>query len=232
MDPYLEEFWGDVHTRVVLHACDQFQGQLPSGLRARVQERVFVDNPDVDERGVWPVGDEPVTETFIEIIDIASGRQVVAVIEILSPANKRPGAGQDLYLKKLRELNAGRMSLVEIDLLRTGQFVLSVQPRRIHLSHRTPYRVVVRRRWTPWQAELYPVALRERLPAIRVPLRETDADMSLDLQAVLERCYDNGAYQDDIDYEGQANPPLEGDEAAWADVLLREKGRRRKRKES
>lgn len=72
--------------------------------------------------------DEPVTETLIEIIDIGSGRRVVTVIEILSPANKRPGAGQELYLKKQRELIEGQVRLVEIDLLRSGQSVLSVEP--------------------------------------------------------------------------------------------------------
>jgi hypothetical protein len=63
---------------------------------------------------------------------------------------------------------------------------------------------------------------------IRVPLRQTDADVSLDLQALLERCYDNGGYQNDLDYEAQPDPPLESDDAAWADSLLREKGLRRR----
>jgi hypothetical protein len=259
MDPYLEPFWGDVHARMVIYACDQLQSLLPSGLRARVQERVFVDNPQVSERDVYPdvrvvergrgptaatatlagvsvaqplivqVADEPVTETFIEIIDVGSGRHVVTVIEVLSPANKRPGAGQELYLKKQGELIAGRVSLVEIDLLRAGQSVLSIQPRHIPRMHRgTPYRVVVRRGWLPLQAELYAVTLRERLPAIRVPLRETDTDVPLDLQPVLDRCYDNGGYQDDLDYEAEPNPPLHAEDGAWADGLLREKGHRRR----
>ena len=40
MDPYLEAHWGDIHQRIVLYAADQLQGQLPSDLRARVEERV------------------------------------------------------------------------------------------------------------------------------------------------------------------------------------------------
>jgi hypothetical protein len=257
MDPYLESFWGDVHARLIVYACDQLQGLLPPNLRARVEERDFVDSPQSGERDVYPdvrvverghgrasapatltglnlaqplilsLADEPVTETFIEIIDIGSGRRVVTVMEILSPANKRPGAGQDLYLKKQRELLDGQVSLVEIDLLRAGQSVLSVEARRIPRTHRTPYRVVVRRGWLPLQAEVYALPLRERLPAIRVPLRETDADVPLDLQPLLDRCYDNGGYQDDLDYEAEPDPPLEGDDAAWVDAHLREKGHRR-----
>jgi hypothetical protein len=258
MDPYLEPFWGDIHARLVIYACDQLQPLLPRNLRARVEERVFVDSPQENERDVYPdirvvergrgsggvsaslagvvvaqplilhVEDDPVTETFIEIIDIGSGRQVVTVIEVLSPSNKRPGAGQDLYLKKQRELLGGCVSLVEIDLLRAGQSVLSVRPRRIPRSHRTPYRVVVRRGWLPLQAELYAVPLQERLPGLRVPLRQTDTDVPLDLQPLLDRCYDHGGYQDDLDYESEPDPPLSPEDAAWADALLREKGRRRR----
>jgi hypothetical protein len=258
MDPYLEQFWGDVHARLVLYACDQIQGLLPRDLRARVQERVFVDFPALLERDVYPdirvvergrgqtagtatlagvnvaqplildLNGEPVTETFIEIIDIGSGRQVVTVIEVLSPANKRPGAGQDKYLQKQSELIGGKVSLVEIDLLRAGQSVLSIDLSRIRPSYRTPYHVVVRRGWTPFKAELYAVPLRERLPAIRVPLREKDSDVPLDLQAVLDRSYDNGAYQDDLDYEVEPNPALGDDDATWADTLLRQQGLRRR----
>jgi hypothetical protein len=253
MDPYLEPFWGDVHARLVLYACDQLQGLLPCDLRARVQERVFLDFPQEGERNVYPdvvvergrgpvaaatrpgrvavaqplivsLEDEPVTETFIEIIDVGSGRHVVTVIEVLSPANKRPGAGQDQYRKKQGEVLAEQVSLVEIDLLRAGQWVLSVDSRRIRHPYRTPYRVVVRRGWKPMRAEVYAVPLRERLPAIAVPLREADADVPLDLQALLERCYDNGGYADDLDYETEPEPALSPDDAAWADGLLREQG--------
>jgi hypothetical protein len=259
MDPYLEPFWGDVHSRLVLYACDQLQGLLPRDLRARVQERVFIDNPPVGERDVYPdirvvergrgpaavatprgevavaqplivhLDNEPVTETFIEIIDIGSGRRVVTVIEVLSPTNKRPGPGQDLYLKKQAEVIEGRVSLVEIDLLRAGKPVLAVTPGHLGRLQATPYRVVVRRGWKPAQAELYPLPLRARLPAIRIPLRETDSDVPLDLQAILDRGYDYGGYQDDLDYEAEPDPPLEAEDAVWADALLREKGLRRRR---
>jgi hypothetical protein len=257
MDPYLEPFWGDVRAGLVVYASDQLQSQLPRDLRARIQERVFVDAPQEGERDVYPdvrvvergretgpratvlglrpaqplivqLGDEPVTETFIEIIDIGSGRRVVTVIEVLSPANKRPGTGRDLYRKKQGELLEGQVSLVEIDLLRAGQYVLSVPPRKIPPAYRTPYRVVVRRGWKPLEAELYAVPLGERLPTIQVPMRETDSDIALPLQTLLDRAYDNGGYENDIDYEVEADPPLEGEAASWVDALLRGKGLRKR----
>src|SRR5687767_15106654 len=44
MDPWMEESWGGVHTRLVTYACDQLQGQLGGGLVARLEERVYVES--------------------------------------------------------------------------------------------------------------------------------------------------------------------------------------------
>lgn len=93
-------------------------------------------------------------------------------------------------------------------------------------SHWTPYQVCVRRGWELTAAAIYPVPLRERLPIIKIPLRETDADVLLDLQALLDECYRKGHYGDDLDYRTEPEPPLEAADAAWAAELLRGQGRR------
>ena len=54
MDPYLEAHWGDVHQRLVIYAADELQAHLPSDLRARVEERVFVHFEDELRRVVVP----------------------------------------------------------------------------------------------------------------------------------------------------------------------------------
>lgn len=46
MDPFLEDYWGDVHTRLTLYASNQLQPQLPAGLRARVEEQVGLEIED------------------------------------------------------------------------------------------------------------------------------------------------------------------------------------------
>ena len=168
---------------------------------------------------------EPTTEGFIEIIDISSGSRVVTVIELLSYSNKLPGEGQALYRKKQRECREGGVSLVEIDLLRSGQRVLAVPVGLIPPSHRTTYLVCVTRAWKPCHYEVYPVPLREPLPAIQVPLRETDTDAPLNLQVLIDRCYQNGRY-DDTDYQADLQPPLAPEDAAWANELLTAKGLR------
>ena len=168
---------------------------------------------------------ESETQGFLEIIDSRSERRVVTVLEVLSPSNKYAGTGRELYRQKQRDLAEGSVSLVEINLLRAGPHVLQVPLARYPLAYRTPYKVCVHRGWKAG-AEIYRVPLRERLPAIRVPLRETDADVPLDLQALIAQVYRHGRY-DDIDYAVPPAPPLDADDAAWADELLRAAGKRR-----
>jgi Protein of unknown function (DUF4058) len=168
---------------------------------------------------------EPVTEGYVEIIDVKSGHRVVTTIELLSTANKRPGEGRRLYLKKRKDQQAAGVSLVEIDLLRRGKSVLIVGKEQLPLSVRTAYQVCVWRGSRPHLVEVYGVPLRERLPVISIPLRPADADVPLDLQTILEQCYRNGRY-DDIDYKAEPDPSLKTADAKWADAILRELGRR------
>ncbi len=83
----------------------------------------------------------------------------------------------------------------------------------------------MRRGWKPLEIDYYAIPLRERLPAIAIPLRRDDRDVPLDLQALLDQCYEAAAY-DDIDYREDPEPPLKADDAHWADELLRGQGLR------
>src|SRR5262249_32794016 len=117
--------------------------------------------------------DEPITQGFIEIIDLATGRRVVTVIEVVSHSNKKPGPGRTLYERKQQECRGGGVNLVEIDLLRDGPWVLMIPEFLVPDSHRTPYHVCVYRPRDEEFGDIYRVPLRERLPVIKVPLRET-----------------------------------------------------------
>ncbi len=259
MDPYLERHWGDIHHRLITYASDRLREVLPSDLRARIEERVFVETPEagsrplvLDLRGLQArpqktkkpavangpamaeplvlLLDDPVTEGYIEIRDASGGMRVVTVIEVLSPSNKVPGEGKDKYLQKQQELLKGGVSFVEIDLVRSGKRLLPIPWERLPLDYRTPYQVSVRRGWNLAAVEVYRVPLTERLPVIKIPLRQTDADIPLDLQSLIEQCYRNGDYEQDIDYRADPEPALEGEDARWADRLLRQAGLRGRRK--
>ena len=59
-------------------------------------------------------------EPFVEIYTRSDdGKRLVTSIEVLSLSNKTPGEqGRELYLRKQKEILAGKAHLVEIDLLR------------------------------------------------------------------------------------------------------------------
>lgn len=255
MDPYLETRWGDVHQRLITYSADQLGPKLPADLRARVEERVFVETeaeqirrivPDVHvtqyhvsqaatpalhdtggvavaEPMVFLLEDEAVTESYIEIRERGGGK-VITVIEFLSPANKAGGEGQKLYLQKQREILHSDTNLVEIDLVRSGQRVIAFPEHRIPSQHRGDYLVCVRCARSERARELYALLLRERLPAIAIPLRQSDRPVLLDLQALLDQCYHNGRY-DDIDYSEPPIPPFSAEQAAWAQALLKTSGK-------
>ena len=65
----------------------------------------------------------------------------------------------------------------------------------------------------------WPIALRERLPVVHVPLAAPDPDADLDLQSVLDRAYDAARFGTYI-YSETPEPPLSPDHAAWVATFL------------
>ena len=168
---------------------------------------------------------DPLTERYITVIEANTGK-LVTVLEFLSPTNKRPGEAMEDYRQKRRELRGAGVNLVEVDLVRQGSWTDLLAPYVAPSKYHTAYRVTVRRIDRPNQVLLYPVSLRQRLPAIPVPLRPADADVPLDLQVTLDLAYRNGRYDRTVDYTQPCEPPIQGSDAAWADELLRAAGRR------
>ena len=70
----------------------------------------------------------------------------------------------------------------------------------------------------PSTASVWPVGLREPLPEIPIPLAGDDPDVWLDLKPILDAVYDGGAYRYRL-YDSPPDPPLLGDDAAWATAL-------------
>jgi hypothetical protein len=166
----------------------------------RVDDHIFVHEiPEVDVT----------REAYLEIRDRHT-REVVTVVELLSPSNKRRGgADRAQYLAKRRQIFNSQTHLVEIDLLRGGG------PMPGEERPACSYSVVVSRVEERPQAGLWPIGLRGRLPVIPLPLRDPHPDATLDLQELLNRIYDNHECKYDI-YDGPRPPQLGAEEAAWA----------------
>jgi len=169
--------------------------------------------------------EEEVHQGYVEIIDPKYESDVITAIEILSPSNKAPGPGRDEYVRKQGEFLAARVNLVELDLVRSGVCVLAL-PGKLPPAKQTPCLICVRRGMEALTAEVYSLPLRAPLPVIAIPLRESDRDIPFDVQALLDRVYDAGQLRRLIDYTKDPEPPLDPDDAQWADALLRSQGLR------
>src|SRR5438445_7084177 len=119
---------------------------------------------------------------------------MLTVIKFLSTEKKAGGEGQKAYLQKQQELLRSDTNIVEIDLVRSGQRVIAFPEHRIPAQHRRDCLVCIRCAWSERARELFVLPLRERLPGIPIPLRQSDRPVVLDLQALIDRCYHNGRY--------------------------------------
>jgi hypothetical protein len=163
---------------------------------------------------------ERTTEGYVEIREANADQRLITVIEILSPSNKSAPKGRELYRQKQDELLDAGVNLVEIDLLRGGDWAMSVPEEDVPMDYRNIYGACVRRSWSLHKAELYRFSLRQALPSIKIPLRQTDKDVALDLQSLVDQCYANGRY-DSIDYSVDLDPPFDQANAAWIKDLLK-----------
>lgn len=162
-----------------------------------------------------------VHESRLEIVDRAR-REVITVIEILSPANKVAGSrGREKYAAKRSELMSSPNHLVEIDLLRAGEpFVTRA------ILPPCEYAVHVSAKGRRPKGEVWPIRLNQRLPVIPIPLKPEDGSVGLDLQKLLTTAYERAGYDLDVDYRSDPKPPLPPEWAEWADKLLRQRGLR------
>jgi hypothetical protein len=161
---------------------------------------------------VWLPAQDFENVPFLEVRD-RLGRELITVIELLSPWNKRPGDDRQQYPAKRRELLHSPAHLVEIDLLR-GWSPMPQEGRP-----ECDYSVMISRAEKRRAADFWPIRLRDPLPVIPIPLRPPDAPARVDLQEALHRAYDGPGYQHFI-YRGEPEPSLSPSDAAWPRQLI------------
>lgn len=150
-----------------------------------------------------------------EVRDAGTG-EVITLMELLSPGNKRPGKGRRTYLQKRRAVLGSRTHLVEIDLLRAGQ--------PMPISGGTvagDYRILVSRGDERPRAVLYAFGLEVAIPPVTVPLRPPDAGPRLEVGSILQEVYERAAYELRVDYGKEPVPPLPPERQAWLGDILR-----------
>lgn len=157
-----------------------------------------------------------IREGFVEVLRLPE-RKLVTSVEVLSPWNKF-GEGIGEYRHKRRSLVREGVHVVEIDLLRRG--------RRTELAAPLPaghYFAFVFRADRRPDVDVYAWDLRHALPMIPVPLQSPDADVKLELSAVVSTAYARGQYGRKLPYGGAPPGPLTPAEAMWANEVARKR---------
>ena len=241
MDPYLEhpDLWRDVHHGLIAAPRDDLAPRLRPRYRVKVEVRVYAAMPDklgfigVPDAGIIQVNEpalayrtptrpiavellvpDVIEEGYLEVQEVRSG-EVITVIEILSPANKRPGERRRFYENKRGLVLTSATNLVEIDLLRAHQpMPVSGNGQSTH------YRILVSRAHTRPQADLYGFDVQEPIPAFPLPLQPGEAEPVVDPNRILHDLYDRAGYDLSIDYRREPAPPFVEENAVWVENLL------------
>ena len=141
--------------------------------------------------------------------------RLVAVIELLSPINKKAGKEREAYLEKRAAYLNSNTHLIEIDLLRRFP--------RMPLQGTLPksdYLVVVSNAYERPSCDVWPIQLREPLPVLPIPLIRPDDPVPLDIAQALRTAYQRARYDLRINYHSPPTPRLDKKDVAWAHALI------------
>jgi Protein of unknown function (DUF4058) len=148
-------------------------------------------------------------------------RELVTVVELLSPSNKEP-PGERLYLEKHFELIHQAVHLVELDFLICGKRM----PIDADLPSGQYFAFVSRAEWRP-MSEVYAWSIRDPLPTIRIPLLAPDPDVPLELASIFKTVYERARFQRSINYQAPLGLPIGPVDRTWAETIARKFDQRR-----
>ena len=134
-------------------------------------------------------------------VESVPNREVVTIIEVLSPTNKAPGRGRNRYISKREAIISAGVNLVEIDLLRNWEPMPLETP-----PPASDYRILVCRGWQRPDALLYPFSVRQSIPKFPLPLLPDDPEPEVDLGPIIDGMHHTARYGQ---IAGYAAPPPE-----------------------
>ena len=232
MNPYLEhpDIWPDFHFSLVAGLATALGPRLPHNYRIDLQRRVEVEEPSAGGSSVAETvsvvaapTDEAVAvrvrmprEVSVSWLRVETvpERELVTIVEVLSPTNKRPGEGRRRYIRKREAIVAGLVNLVEIDLLRRWEPMPMETP-----PPAGDYRILVCRSLESPGAWLYPFRVRQRIPKFTLPLRSDDEapPPEVDLGPIISALHHTARYGQVARYNAPPPEPVFAPEVQqWA----------------
>lgn len=238
--------WSDFHTDFIIRLREQLVPTLLPDYFVNVEksvtlvrgeesdgDRIVVPDLSVEESGEWTGGSnggvavavKPVTRTLSKpqvvkrpylTVRSMHNREIVTVIELLSPWNKNQRGGRSAYLEKRDAYLQSAINVVELDLLRGGSRLPTVEP-----LPRGDYFAFVCKGTRRMKAQVYAWPLNHPLPKIPIPLAPGDADVKLELQLAFNETYERAGYRYSLDYTADVVPKLRPAERTWVRQSLK-----------
>lgn len=207
----------EVEERVYLERVDGPPDRL---IEPEVSVLKTTDNAksQFDSGGASTVVAIPETLTTPEVIRTSEGylrifkrdgSEVVAVVEVLSPWNKSPLKGRAEYLSKRDAMLDTLTHLVELDFLRGGERLPTVEP----LPSGDFYVFISSRERRP-EVDVVAWSLEEPLPSISIPLDDDDV-VNVSLQTVFDHVYDRSGYRRLLNYGIEVEPDVNNARLEW-----------------
>jgi hypothetical protein len=257
MDPYLEDplYWGGLHAKLIGALDTALNRLLPDGYFADIDEHVWLQAEDPDDRLLLGRPDnyvtrpdgaggrrprnggvavaEPTTEAVLPI----ARRETQKYVKIVGPdrstvvtvveilSPSNKASDRAKYLAKREEYIASRTNLVELDLLRDGMRMPMGRPS----SPGGDYYIFVARSAAYPAVQVWQFTVRDAIPNFPIPLRPEDEDVPVPFQSLFEETYETKRYSKRIDYSVPPVPPLRPTDAAWAADLLKKAAKRKKK---
>lgn len=243
--PFLESqgFWPDFHATFLNYLREAVSDRLPEDYEARLDERVQLSSGEPGEPGRLIRPDLAITQQpgrrgagsttlllepesietlivddervpFLKILH-RPDRNLITVVELLSPANKEEPSRRD-YISRRNAILQQPVHLVELDFLKAGQRLPMKRAPRAADFH-----AVVGRHETRPDSLVYSWTVRDPLPSLPIPLKGDDPDVVVPLGEVYAIAFDRGRYQRSIDREGALGQAWPEEDRDWAGQTLR-----------
>lgn len=254
MDPYLETpaYWSGFHTTFNVFMRGALTRVLPPGYYADVEQHVWLQGSDPDDREPFAYPDGyvaareghdhggangqaaaltatvPITEVTLGRRTKRKGSRFVRIVD-------QPGNRVVTVIELLSPANKEGEDRDEYLRKRNEYLVtntnlveidLLIDGERLPMGKPKPpradYYALVSRADRFPKASVWAFTVRDALPNLPVPLKPADGEVVLDLRACLDRAYDDAGYQNRIDYTKPPEVSLRTADALWAAELLQQ----------
>ncbi len=252
MDPYLEDpaFWKGFHTTFLVYLRKGLRARLPKGYYADVEQHIWLEGDEPDERVAFAYPDAFVSTVEIprsdrSAVSLLTPTAATAEVTFSKPIKKK----STKYVKIVDSQDNRIVTVVELlspsnkssgadrrgYLAKRDEYILSgtnlveidllrdgarLPLGRSRLPQADYYALVSRAEHFP-RVDLWAFTVREELPNLPIPLKPEHDDVPVSLRDCLDGTYEDADYETRIDYSVPPYAPLRSPDAVWAAKFLK-----------